>query len=90
MSDINRIAAANVDNTTVTLLNSSTPKLVKTILMGNGLETDQNLSLMIDNIQFMFTVSASSTLIIDNPIVCSNITASATSMIGVHITGMNL
>ena len=63
MSDINRIAAMNVTDTTVTLLNSSTPKLIKTILMGNGLETDQNLSLMIDNIQFMFTVPASSTLI---------------------------
>ena len=90
MSDISRIATANEDNTPVTLLYSSTPKLIKTILMGNGLETDQNLSLMIDNIQFMFTVPASSTLIIDNPIVCSNITASATSMVGVHITGMNL
>lgn len=90
MSDINRIIASNVTSTNITLLDSSTPKLIKTILMGNGLETDQNLSLMIDNIQFMFTVPASGTLIIDNPIVCSNISGSATSMIGVHITGMDL
>lgn len=90
MSDISRIAAANVTNTSVTLLNSSTQKLVKTILIGNSMETDQNLSLTIDNIQFMFTVPASNTLVLNNPIACSNITASATSLLGVHITGMNL
>ncbi|MGN1358652.1 MAG: hypothetical protein ACI4WU_04725 [Bacilli bacterium] len=90
MSDINRVIAVNVTNTSTTLMDNTTPKLIKTILMGNGLDVEQNLSLMIDNVQFMFTVPASSTLVVDNAVVCSTITGVATSMIGVHITGMDL
>ena len=91
MNDIQRFFSGTVSDGEATIINSTGGVVIKTILIANNGTEKAVLSLKIDSENtFKFDVEGETSRIINVPIVCNILKATATANVNLHISGMNL
>ena len=84
-----RIAAKTLTDTEESLYNSDLGAIVKTILLYNNNDTEQEVTLNIDGVTFLFKLSSKETKILNIPLVVNSLKAKGNE-INIHISAIQL
>lgn len=89
MEEYKRLAAVKLTANESSLYSNSKGAIVKTILLHNTNESDQEVTLSFDSVIFMFQLKSKETLLIDKIIITNSIKALG-SNVNIHISGIQL
>lgn len=84
-----RLAAKTLTDNEEYLYNNSDGAIVKTILLYNPNNSQNEIILKLDGIAFLFTLNSKETKILSTPIVTNSIVAKGAA-VNIHISGIQL
>ena len=89
MEEIIRLSSKKLNASEEILYTNINGAVVKSILLFNNNNSDKEVTLKLDSVNFLFKLAANETKIIDTPIVTNLIEASGEN-INIHISGIQL
>jgi len=89
MEQIIRIKATTLTDTEQTLYSNTIGAIVKTIMLHNTNSTDTEVTLSVDGVIFVFTLTTKETKIIDTHIVANSIKGLGLG-VNIHVSGLQL
>ena len=89
MEEVKRIVATTLTDTETELYKNSNGAIVKTILLYNSDSLEEEVTLNLDGVTFLFSLNAKEFKIIDTPIM-TNLIKGKGQGVNIHITGIQL
>ncbi|MEG0297428.1 MAG: hypothetical protein RR620_11985 [Clostridium sp.] len=92
MDEIKRLYAGKITNVETQVFDLTNGAVLKSILISNLTSVESEVILKIDAEEFIFTVQAKKTLIVDNPIVCNifKVHSIGETVLSIHVSGIQL
>lgn len=89
MEEVIRIAATTLADSETELYRNTNGAIVKTIMLYNSNSSEQQVTLNLDGVTFLFTLNSNEFKVIDTPIMTNLIKGSGEG-VNIHISGIQL